>query len=891
MLEGLRQTGIRTDDDVRRLIGWLKEPRIGTRRNCGEADHVAPFKFVADVLTDRVQDFIAWANRSGGKSYLAGLITWAKSSIIPGVESAVLAGSLEQAGRVYKAMNSCWAMTGLQDDWLFDRPTRKATRWRNGSLVSVLTASTKSARGPHPQRVILDEIDEMAEDVYSAAMSQAQSKGDILASIGRLSTNHKIAGMMEAAIASAKENEVPIYKWCIAGETIIETDRGGVAIQDMTGGEKVLTLEGLKAVAFVGRTGYNKTIRIKTNAGLEIRCTADHLIFTRDGWRRAGELKTGAEIFSRLSPLREGKAPAGETMPGLLHGSITGRPPGPGDDRQAPGSKAGERAPRQGADIHSEHEGENGLSPAGTFQKNAGMEQGPELDAGGISRNHGGPSQAGAIEQDSDVDRANALQDTRKDGNDLGAGNENRILPGRRFYPGIEGGHRSERKLLALFTESQVQGQGQGNLSEQPRIQPFSFDRNGIEGRSRGDEESIGLDRIIEIEPGNDAGSVYDLTVDDGPPHFFANGILVHNCIWEVLAPCRDYACSTCKISPWCPGTHMKTADGYYSVGDFLNKIKNVSEATLQIEWFCRKLGRSDLVYGEQFDEGIHAASDIPGFDPSRGHVFLSIDWGGTHPFSLGVWQAHPDLEWVRVDEIYKDNTTNSYLIEEAKERPWWPYIWEGVADPSRPDLIKEWAAPGTGIRIIGADNDVDPGIAAVRNALKPLFGRPRFRVCRHTCQHWLNEIRGYYQRKGKPVKEQDHAMDETRYFVRWKLEPPKRKGKVWTPASAAQKEKQKPAEADRDRIPAGIKMSPEKPPQPAAQPQPQASPDKCVKRIPEAAMMATASGPTLDPETKGEQNVDKPQTPPPAARKGRVFLPPRTAGRAGRAGDPEDDD
>ena len=362
-------------------------------------------------------------------------------------------------------------------------------------------------------------------------------------------------------------------------------------------------------------------------------------------------------------------------------------------------------------------------------------------------------------------------------------------------------------------------------------------------------------------------------------------------CIWEVLAPCRDYACSTCKISPWCPGTHMKTADGYYSVGDFLNKIKNVSEATLQIEWFCRKLGRSDLVYGEQFDEGIHAASDIPGFDPSRGHVFLSIDWGGTHPFSLGVWQAHPDLEWVRVDEIYKDNTTNSYLIEEAKERPWWPYIWEGVADPSRPDLIKEWAAPGTGIRIIGADNDVDPGIAAVRNALKPLFGRPRFRVCRHTCQHWLNEIRGYYQRKGKPVKEQDHAMDETRYFVRWKLEPPKRKGKVWTPASAAQKEKQKPAEADRDRIPAGIKMSPEKPPQPAAQPQPQASPDKCVKRIPEAAMMATASGPTLDPETKGEQNVDKPQTPPPAARKGRVFLPPRTAGRAGRAGDPEDDD
>jgi len=83
MIEEIRKKKIKTDEDAKKLIDWLREPRIGTRVNCRHEDHTAPFRMVADVLTGRTTDFIAWANRGGGKTYLAGLIAWISSSFTP----------------------------------------------------------------------------------------------------------------------------------------------------------------------------------------------------------------------------------------------------------------------------------------------------------------------------------------------------------------------------------------------------------------------------------------------------------------------------------------------------------------------------------------------------------------------------------------------------------------------------------------------------------------------------------------------------------------------------------------------------------------------------------------------------------------------------------------
>lgn len=458
-LLSLLKKQIKTDDDVRVFLSWLQRPVISSRVMCGQSDHTAPFRFLADVLTHRVLDYTVWASRSGSKSYLAGLITWTESSSFPNLETTILGGSLEQSDKVYKALDSFWEVTGLQDEYLTAEPTRRLTLWNNGSAATVLTASSRSVRGPHPQRLILDEIDEMAPDVYQAALSQTQSREGIRAGIGKFSTNHRYGGVMDEAVELAIQRAQPFYKWCV----------------------------------------------------------------------------------------------------------------------------------------------------------------------------------------------------------------------------------------------------------------------------------------------------------------------------WDVMEPCLDYTCSTCPISRFCPGQQMKQADGYYRVQDFAQKLTELNLLTLQIEWFCRKVGMSDLVYGDQYKEEIHCASNLPYFTESA-PVFLSIDWGGA-VFSVGVWQPF-DIGWVRVCELYELGTTNQRLIEKARKQPWWGNVKAAVADPARDDLIREWK--DAQIPIIGANNDVDAGIEATRNALMPVVGRPKFYANR-LCKDWMREIMSYRQKNGKPIKEQDHAMDETKYFVMWMIAAKlKRKGRVF---------------------------------------------------------------------------------------------------------------
>ena len=549
---------ITSTTDVEKLLALLKEPIVGHYHNCEEKDHCAPIDFLSDALTLKTQNFTVWANRSGSKSYLAALITWALSSSLPRLETSILGGSFTQSEKVYKGFGDFWALTDLQDEYLISEPSKSISKWRNGSAVSVLTASSKSVRGPHPQHLIMDEIDEMDETVYNSALSQPQTKHKIRSRVGKLSTNHRFGGMMDQAINQALLKKEKIYKWCI----------------------------------------------------------------------------------------------------------------------------------------------------------------------------------------------------------------------------------------------------------------------------------------------------------------------------WETLESCKDYACSTCPLTSFCPGIQMKRADGYYLIDDFVDKLSTLNLQTVEIEWFCRKIGRSDLVYGDQYDEATHAGGFVPGFNPGL-PVFLSFDWGGTHPFSVGAWQYFESLGWVRIDMIYEGNTTNPRIIEEAKSRPWFLNAHEGVGDPSRPDLIKEWAAAG--IKVIPADNDIDSGLEAVRNAMRPVFGRPLFFVNHAHNKDWLREISSYYQRKGRPVKENDHAMDETRYFVKWKMGMKKTKGWVFIPgrgAISAFGSKAKPVEPESvleqdayaydQTHPAGWIPPKDFIPIDSILPKPpQAQPKPIESILPQTQVPTPAPAESTD---KGKSDETKP------TRKGRVF-------------------
>jgi len=245
-------------------------------------------------------------------------------------------------------------------------------------------------------------------------------------------------------------------------------------------------------------------------------------------------------------------------------------------------------------------------------------------------------------------------------------------------------------------------------------------------------------------------------------------------CVWEVLASCKDYRCSTCPLAEICPGEQMKEADGYYTIDDFIQKLHTLSMSMLSRDWLCIKVGLGDTVYEQEWDEKIHLVSvslrDAP--------VVLSVDFGGVAPFSVGVWQEAPDEyggkgTWIRVTELYMqssdESTTNANVIAKALTKPWAKLVREIIPDNSRPDSIQEWreAFPRAKITIVA--KDIDGMIEKVKCGLKPVLGAPKILVNR-ICLHIRQEMLMYAVKNDKPVDKNNHCCDETGYFALAKL-------------------------------------------------------------------------------------------------------------------------
>lgn len=203
--------GLRSDEELARFLGRYLRIRIPGIAIC--PDHQAPFSFVGDIFFGRVVDAVVWSCRSGGKSFNEALLTFLDSNFRPKCDTRVLAGSLYQGKQVYDATLDFWDEPGW-DQFLASEPTKSETLLKNRSAYEVLTSSQKSVRGPHPQRLKLDEVDELARDLFDAAMSQPQSRHGIPASVIMTSTMHRIYGLMQEVIENRHRMKLTLYKWC-----------------------------------------------------------------------------------------------------------------------------------------------------------------------------------------------------------------------------------------------------------------------------------------------------------------------------------------------------------------------------------------------------------------------------------------------------------------------------------------------------------------------------------------------------------------------------------------------------------------------------------------------------------------------------------------------------
>ena len=153
----------------------------------------------------------------------------------------------------------------------------------------------------------------------------------------------------------------------------------------------------------------------------------------------------------------------------------------------------------------------------------------------------------------------------------------------------------------------------------------------------------------------------------------------------------------------------------------------------------------------------------------------VSCDYGTVNPCSMGLWGFRRGV-WYRVAESYYDSRrAGAQRTDEehyaALERLCGDRKIERVAvDPSAASFLETIRRHGK-YRARKADNNVLDGIRKTAAALKA----GKVRICRR-CADAVRKFGLYRWNEGRaddaPVKQNDHAMDDIRYFVASALRP-----------------------------------------------------------------------------------------------------------------------
>jgi hypothetical protein len=201
-----------SDRELAATILRLTGLRLAERAVC--PGHTAPLKAFADAFFGRHRVIVWKASRGlGGKTTMLALLGHMETAVL-GAEVTILGGSGQQSQRVHEAQEKFWKHPSAPLDKLISDPTKYETKLTNGGRTVALMASTRSARGPHPQRLRLDEVDEIKLDILDASLGQTLSARGIGAQTVMSSTHQYADGTMTEVLKRATDRGWPVYEWC-----------------------------------------------------------------------------------------------------------------------------------------------------------------------------------------------------------------------------------------------------------------------------------------------------------------------------------------------------------------------------------------------------------------------------------------------------------------------------------------------------------------------------------------------------------------------------------------------------------------------------------------------------------------------------------------------------
>lgn len=197
----------------------------------------------------------------------------------------------------------------------------------------------------------------------------------------------------------------------------------------------------------------------------------------------------------------------------------------------------------------------------------------------------------------------------------------------------------------------------------------------------------------------------------------------------------------------------------------FIENLEREYSGTVYYDRFI--LGRWALAEGliyPMFKKELHITDDLP----NSGKYYVSVDYGTLNPCSMGLWCIAGKKAY-RIKEFYYSGRENSKLLTDEEYYKELEKLTENipvqyvVVDPSAASFIETIRRHGR-FSVKKAKNDVLDGIrytAGLISSGKILLS--------DDCKNILREFEEYcwdtQETEDKPIKQNDHAMDDMRYF------------------------------------------------------------------------------------------------------------------------------
>lgn len=286
---------------------------------------------------------------------------------------------------------------------------------------------------------------------------------------------------------------------------------------------------------------------------------------------------------------------------------------------------------------------------------------------------------------------------------------------------------------------------------------------------------ALGADKINQVSKLQGAGLVY----------CYGDEVTTwHPDIFQMLksrldkpGACFDGTCNPDNPQHWFRKFLESDAD-IYSMGftiddnpflepEFVANLKKEYAGTLFYDRFI--LGKWVAAEGLIYPRAANGEFTVSSIPRAYTRYHVSLDYGTSNPFSMGLWGLFDGI-WYRVRDFYhsgrdtRNQKTDDEYYTELETFAAGLAIESVVIDPSAASFITLVRKKGK-FRVRPADNDVMDGI---RNTAS-VMNTGKVRIC-DCCKNTQIEFSTYRwdEKKGRdePLKENDHAMDEIRYFV-----------------------------------------------------------------------------------------------------------------------------